>query len=118
MISIVQNFICTKKSRLDVIKRNTKKLGNVFPNTSFYINYNSDNENYKVIKESYKKNIENISFYNDLTKDWALVTLALVKEVKTPYVMYICEDMEVNCSNDYMESTMNEFTAENLDYMF
>ena len=41
--SIVQNFICTKKSRLDVIKRNTKKLGNVFPNTGFYINYNSDN---------------------------------------------------------------------------
>jgi len=116
--SIVQNFICTKDSRLEVVKRNTKKLGSVFSDTNFYINYNSDNQNYNPIKDSYKNNIKNISFYNDLTKDWALVTLALVKEVKTPYVMYICEDMEVNCSKEHMESTMHEFTTEDMDYMF
>ena len=87
--SIVQNFICTKDSRLEVVRRNTKKLGSVFSDTNFYINYNSDNQNYNPIKDSYKKNIKNVSFYNDLTKDCALVTLALVKEVKTPYVMYI-----------------------------
>jgi len=118
MISIVQNFICTKDDRLGVIKRNTKKLGRVFPNTNFYVNYNSDNKNYKVVKDSYKKYIENISFYNDLTKDWALITLALVKEIDTPYVMYICEDMEVNCSKEHMESTMNEFIVKDMDYMF
>ena len=116
--SIVQNFICTKDSRLEVVRRNTKKLGYVFSAPKFYINYNSDNQNYNPIKDSYKKNIKNVSFYNDLTKDWALVTLALVKEVKTPYVMYICEDMEVNCSKEHMKSTMHEFTTEDMDYMF
>ena len=32
--------------------------------------------------------------------------------------MYICEDMEVNCSKEHMESTMYEFTTEDMDYMF
>ena len=47
--SIVQNFICTKDSRLEVVRRNTKKLGSVFSDTKFYINYNSDNQNYNPI---------------------------------------------------------------------
>ena len=41
MLSIVQNFICTKDSRLEVVKRNSIKLGDTFPDTDFYINYNS-----------------------------------------------------------------------------
>ena len=96
MVSIVQNFVCTKSERLDVVHRNAVKLGNTFPNTDFFINYNSD-INFESIKKSYLENIPKINLYNDLTKDWALVTLALMKEVQTPYVMYICEDMEVNC---------------------
>ena len=118
MFSLVQNFICTKSQRLEVVKRNSMKLGKTFPDVDFYINYNSDNENFKIIKECYLNNIPKLSFYNDLTKDWAAVTLAMVKEVKTPYVMFICEDMEVNCSKEYMEKTLNEFFDKNLDWMF
>lgn len=118
MFSLVQNFICTQPSRLEVVKRNSVKLGETFSEINIYANYNSNNDNFKVIKDHYLKNIPNISFYNDLTKDWALVTLAMVKEVKTPYVMFICEDMEVNCSKEHMESTLNEFFDNDLDWMF
>ena len=84
MFSLVQNFICTKDSRLEVVKRNSVKLGDTFSDTDFYINYNSDNNNFSIIRDSYKENISKINFYNELTKDWALVTLSLVKQVKTP----------------------------------
>ena len=118
MFSLVQNFICTQPSRLEVVKRNTIKLGDTFPDIDFYVNYNSDNQNFDVIKNSYLDNIPKISFYNNLIKDWALVTLAMVKEVQTPYVMFICEDMEVNCSKEHMENTLEEFFNKNLDWMF
>ena len=95
--SLVQNFICTQPQRLEVVKRNTIKLGDTFPDIDFFVNYNSDNENWKPIKEHYLTNVPKINLFNNLVKDWALITLAMVKEVKTPYVMFICEDMEVNC---------------------
>jgi len=118
MFSLVQNFICTKDSRLEVVKRNSTKLGNTFPNTDFFINYNSNNNNFETVMEYYKDNIPNINFYNELIKDWALVTLSLVKEVETPFVMYICEDMEVNCTKEIMESTLSEFFDNDFDWMF
>jgi len=117
MLSIVQNFICTKSERLDVVHRNTVKLGKTFPKSDFFINYNSD-INFESIKKSYLENIPKINLYNDLTKDWALVTLALMKEVQTPYVMYICEDMEVNCSDEEMWDTLNEFMNDDYDLCF
>tara|TARA_X000001382_G_scaffold102866_1_gene77699 strand:- start:1759 stop:2481 length:723 start_codon:yes stop_codon:yes gene_type:complete len=118
MFSLVQNFICTQPLRLEVVKRNAVKLGKTFPDIDFYVNYNSDNKNFEAIKKSYQKNIPKLNFYNELIKDWALVTLSLVKEVKTPYVMFICEDMEVNCTKEHMESTLNEFFDNKIDWMF
>ena len=115
MFSLIQNFICTQPSRLEVVKRNTKKLGDTFPDIDFYVNYNSDNQNFEVIKDHYLRDVPKLSFYNNLVKDWALVTLAMVKEVQTPYVMFICEDMEVNCSKEHMENTLEEFFNKNLD---
>jgi|TARA_B100000073_G_C23687377_1_gene555029 hypothetical protein len=118
MFSLIQNFICTQPSRLEVVKRNTKKLGDTFPDIDFYVNYNSDNQNFEVIKDHYLRDVPKLSFYNNLVKDWALVTLAMVKEVQTPYVMFICEDMEVNCSKEHMESTLSEFFENDFDWMF
>ena len=117
MLSIVQNFICTKKERLEVIERNSVKLGEVFKDVQFYINYNSD-VNFENVKKSYSKSIPKLNLYNDLTKDWALVTLALMKEVQTPYVMYICEDIEVNCSEYEMWNALNEFMNDDYDVCF
>ena len=118
MFSLIQNFICTQPSRLEVVKRNTKKLGDTFPDIDFYVNYNSDNQNFEVIKDHYLRDVPKLSFYNNLVKDWALVTLAMVKEVQTPYIMFICEDMEVNCSKEHMESTLSEFFENDFDWMF
>lgn len=117
MISIVQNFICTQPSRLEVIERNALKLGKVFSETDFFVNYNSE-INFDSVKSYYLDNIPKMNLYNDLTKDWAIVTLALMKEVKTPYVMYICEDMEINCSKDEMWNSLNEFTDNDYDLCF
>ena len=116
--SLVQNFICTQPSRLDVVKRNSKKLGEVFPDVDFFVNYNIDNENYEPIRDSYLNNIPRMNFYNNLIRDWALVTLSLVSEVETEFVMCICEDMEVNCSKMVMDNTLNEFFDEEMDWMF
>lgn len=115
--SVVQNFVCNHEQRLEVIRRNTKKLGDVFDGCEFFVNFNSD-KNLEEVKDLYLSDIPKLSFYNNLVKDWALVTLAMVKEVQTPYVMFICEDMEVNCSKEHMESTLSEFFENDFDWMF
>ena len=101
MISVVQNFICTKSERLDVISRNSLKLGETFPNVDFFVNYNSDNKNYKVVRDCYLKNIPKLSFYNDLTKDWVLIALSMLQEIKTPYILNYAEDFECNMTKEY-----------------
>ena len=77
MVSIIQNFICTVEERKNVVLDNLPKLGKVFKDTPFYVNFN-DTVNLDVIHKSYKKHIKNLSFYNNLEKDWALITLSLV----------------------------------------
>ena len=66
--SLVQNFICTQPQRLEVVKRNTIKLGDTFPDIDFFVNYNSDNENWKQIKEHYLTNVPKINLFNNLVK--------------------------------------------------
>ena len=41
MVSIIQNFICTKPERLEILKNNISKLGEVFKNFEFFVNYGS-----------------------------------------------------------------------------
>ena len=41
MISIVQNFICTKEERLQVLREYLPMIGDVFGECEFYVNYNS-----------------------------------------------------------------------------
>tara|TARA_R100001377_G_scaffold68990_1_gene44264 strand:- start:51 stop:770 length:720 start_codon:yes stop_codon:yes gene_type:complete len=117
VISIVQNFICSHKERINVIDRNTPKLGDVFRDYEFFVNFN-DERNFEKVNEIYKANIPKLSFYNNLEKDWAAVTLALVNQVKTPFVMYICEDIEVTCSKKEMDEFISEFLEEEGEYVF
>ncbi len=95
MISVVQNFICNNDERLKVLLDNLPKLGEIFKDYTFYVNFN-DTNNFEVVLEAYKKYIPDLYFYNELEKDWALVTLSLGEQVKTPYVIYLCEDQQVN----------------------
>ena len=117
MISIVQNFVCNHEERLEVIRRNTKKLGDVFSEYEFYVNFNSD-VNLEEVRELYLKDIPKINFYNNLEKDWALVTLAMVNEIKTPYTIYLCEDIEVTAPKQDISNFLKEMIDNDGDLGF
>ena len=97
-LTVVQNFICDDTDRLKIITDNLSKLNEVLK-CPFIVNFN-DTENLEVILEAYRKHISQLDFYNNLEKDWALVTLSLVEQVKTPLVMYLCEDQQVNMNRE------------------
>lgn len=115
MISIVQNFICTKFERLEVIERNLPLLGNVFKDFQFFVNYNSK-INLDRIYTSYSKYIPNLNFYNDLSEEWAPTILSLSNEAKTPYIMHLCEDMIVNSNYEKIHNCIGEYIKNDFDY--
>ncbi len=116
MITVIQNYICTVEERKNVVLNNLPKLGKVFEDIPFYVNFN-DTINLDVIHNSYKKNIQNLNFYNNLEKDWALVTLSMVEEVKTPYLLYLCEDQVVHSSNNGLNNILNEIKKLDIDFV-
>ena len=97
MISIVQNFICTKEERLQVLREYLPMIGDVFGECEFYVNYNST-INLDEIYSLYKQHIPKLNFYNDLSEEWAPVTLALAKQITTPYTLFLCEDTQIHVS--------------------
>ena len=116
MISIVQNFICTKEKRLKVIQHNTPKISEVFKDNPFYINYNST-INSDEVYSLYKNNIKNLNFYNNLEKNWGSITLALVNEVKTPYIITHCEDLEYHITSNEWSQMMEEIIKKDISYL-
>ena len=93
MITVVQNFICTQEERLDVIRREVPKMSEVFKDYDFFINYASI-ENVFDVGNVYEDNVKKLIFENNLKTNWGEVTLAMVKKVKTPYTLILCEDFE------------------------
>jgi len=68
MISIVQNFICTKKDRLNLLQEIIPKLSNIFKEYPFYVNYNTK-INFELVYSLYKTHIKKLNFFNTLNKD-------------------------------------------------
>ena len=61
--------------------------------------------------------LSQLEFYNELEKDWASVTLALVEQVKTPLVVYLCEDQQVNMNREEWLNVIEEaFVKYSCDY--
>jgi hypothetical protein len=116
MISIVQNFICTKEERLKILENNLPLIGEVFSEYPFYVNYNTD-VNFDMVYSLYQKNIKKLYFYNDLTPEWAPTTLALVNQVETPYTIYLCEDTMIHSSKSKIDNCINEYIENNYDYL-
>jgi len=98
-VSIIGNFVCTKKNRFEVLKQQVPIMGKIFSDYNFYINYNTD-INAEEVKKLFENNIKNLYFTNDLTKDWGRTTLELVEKCDTPYVFYILEDYVYNYKFD------------------
>ena len=117
MISIIQNFICTKDARLEIINNNISSLGDVFGEFEFFVNYGT-NINLDKIHSLYKHHIPKLNFFNNLEKDWAKVTLALANEINTPYTIFLCEDMVVNASKDKIHKCINAFKIFILNLIF
>jgi|TARA_R110000765_G_scaffold104902_2_gene194850 hypothetical protein len=116
MISIVQNFICTKPERLEVLKNETPHMGKIFKDSTFYINYNTS-KNLDEVHKIYKDNIIDLNFYNNLEPNWGLVTLSLLKEVTTPYTLILCEDFVYKMDYKYWNNIMKEVIHNNISYM-
>jgi hypothetical protein len=116
MISIVQNFICTKPERLEILRNELPKLGTVFNDVEFFVNYNST-INLDEVYSLYKKYIPKLHFYNDLSEEWAPVTLVLAQEVTTPYVIFLCEDVQIHGTKHDVYDRINEFIELDYDYM-
>lgn len=115
-VSIVQNFVCTMDERLKVLEDSIISLSNTFPDSEFFINYNSE-VNLDKVYSIYKNNVKNLNFYNCLEPEWADVTLSLSNAVQTPYLMYLCEDMVVNSTKDKTVACVQEYIDNNFDYM-
>jgi len=116
MISIIQNFICTDDKRLDVLLDNMPKLGEVFENYDFYVNFN-DTTNFEVVRDVYRKYIKKLNLYNNLDKQWTQVTLAMLEEVNTPYILNLCEDQVVHFDSTDLENVLGEISRLDIDYV-
>ena len=110
--SVVQNFICDLPVRLEIIEKNTPKVGNVWGDYKFFVNFNST-KNAEQVHNIYKKHIPSLNFYNNLEKDWAGIMLSMVNQINTPYTIYLNEDMEFNMSKDDWENIVQECFIEN-----
>ena len=60
-VSIVQNFVCTMDERLKVLEDSIISLSNTFPDSEFFINYNSE-VNLDKVYSIYKNNVKNLNF--------------------------------------------------------
>ena len=111
-ISVVQNFICDLPARLKVLQNNTPKIGKVWGDYDFFVNFNSLKNNEKVHK-IYSQHIPKLNFYNNLEKDWAGITLSMVNEIKTPYVIFINEDQQFNMTKNEWDGIIDECFIKN-----
>lgn len=116
MITVVQNFICTQEERLDVIRREVPKMSEVFKDYDFFINYASI-ENVFDVGNVYEDNVKKLIFENNLKTNWGEVTLAMVKKVKTPYTLILCEDFEYRITYDEWNEIMDEVVERDVSYM-
>ena len=105
-VSIVYNFVCTHDSRLKHLLEQVPKIAELFKGYKFYVNYNTYT-NINPVSEVFHEYIHrptwdytiqnnmnsDLFFRHDVTKDWVGTTLSLLDLVKTPYFMYLTEDM-------------------------
>ena len=107
-LSVVQNFIIfeNNKARLDLLCSDDglKTTSTVLDGCSFYVNYKTTT--------SLFNNLEGDDFH------WADITLQLIKESTTPYVMLLTEDrLFTNTTKEYFYSLMVDFVNKEVNYM-
>ena len=115
--SVVQNFICDIPQRLEVIRNNTPIVASVWGDYEYFVNFNSS-INLNEVHAIYKKSLPKLNFYNNLEKDWASITLALVNQVNTSYVIMLNEDMQFKMDKEHWDNIVHEcFIDNDVSYM-
>jgi len=110
------------KKRLEHQKsyKGIPSFGKVFEDCHFYVNYKTETF-LDEIKETYEKYIKNIHLYNNLEGpdfNWTAIKLLLVRESKTPYVMFSTEDrMFHKTSKEEFERLMQDIIDNDVYYM-
>ena len=116
MITVVQNFICTKEKRLNIIQREVPNMAKIFKDYDFHINYGTVENLFEVAKV-YEDNVKKLTFENNLRGNCGEVTLGLIEKVKTPYTMILCEDFEYRITYSKWSRMMEEFVENDVSYM-
>ena len=110
-LSVIQNFICTADGRCGMIIENLPKMADIFDGIDFFVSYNTE-ENLFRLRNAYNEKIKNVDFEYTNEYDWAISTLRLLEKVKTPYVLYICEDFDYLETKEVWHATIKEALKE------
>jgi|TARA_R110000744_G_scaffold310225_2_gene417942 hypothetical protein len=110
------------KKRLEHQKsfKGIPSFGKIFEDCNFYVNYKTE-VFLEDIKETYEKYIKNIHLFNNLEGpdfNWVAVKLLLVRESKTPYIMFSTEDrMFHKTDKEEFERIMQDIIDNDVQYM-
>ena len=115
-LAILQNFIVTKQERLDTLAQTLPDIAEHFTKHNFYINFNSAT-NFTKVHNLYKNNIKNLSFYNDLTRDYGLIVQSMLSEISEDYVFIVPEDFRLVDNSNYFSKLFDEFVHYDCDFM-
>ena len=115
-LAILQNFIVTKQERFDVLEEILPSLSKFYRDNNFYINFNSK-INLDKIHSLYKKHVNNLTFYNNLTPDYGLIVQSMLNEIKEDYVFIIPEDFRLVNNSNYFQNLFKEFINYDCDFM-
>ena len=115
--SVVQNFICDIDERLHIIENNTPNVAKIWGDYDYFVNFNSKTNAEKIFS-IYRKYFPKLYFQYNLQRDWAMITLSLVNQVKSPYVILLNEDMQFRMDKDEWENIVSEcFVDNDIDYL-
>ena len=121
-LTILQNFIIFDEDKLDHLKSDVgmKASAKVLGTCEWIINYKT--ELYlEEVKALYRKYLSKYTLYNNLENEsfkWATTTLAMLREVKTPYVFYLTEDrMFHKTTQEEFSNIMHEVVKNDIGWM-
>ena len=117
MISLLQNFVVTKQDRLNTLKETLPDIAKYFNDINFYVNYNSK-INFKEVYSLYEDNVSDLTFYNDLTKDWGKIVQSMISEIDSKYIFIMPEDYILyNNDESYFNNLIEELNKYDCDHM-
>jgi len=110
MITVVLNFKCSHKSRLDTLHKIFPNWMKVLKDYKFIINCDSP-EHYESIKKLYETNVPDCDFSSDVESQWVDKTIEMVESSNTPYIYYLFEDADFSniVTNEYFHKMFDEF---------